>query len=457
MERCEVSLPNGWVVTDLATVIVLMRNGLVTLQEKGPVGIPISRIETISFGIIDFNRVRYVKNIDEVKKQQYLLQIGDILFSHINSDLHLGKTAVYDSPKALLHGMNLLLIRPNQNYITAKYLNYFLNHCRSIGKFISIAQHSVNQSSLNQRKLEKFPIRIAPLAEQKRIVDKIERLFSNLDEGERLLEQVQKQISTYRQAVLKAALTGELTSSNVSDWKTYKLGELLEEIRYGTSKKCYPDVSGTPILRIPNITPLGINFSDLKFTQLSLDEQEKLILNDGDVLIIRSNGSVSLVGRSAVYKTYNLPCAFAGYLIRVRVDRSRIIPEFLNMYLRSSAIRSIIERSARSTSGVHNINSDEIRALPVIVPPLNCQREIIQTVEANYSLIDPVVSWCFQIQMHINSLRRSILKSAFSGELVDQDPNDEPASELLARIHEEQKQAKSNLRSGRTTKRSVSI
>lgn len=84
MERCDVNLPDGWVKTDLATVIVLMRNGLVALQEKNPVGIPISRIETISLGVIDFNRVRYVKNINEDKKQQYLLQLGDILFSHID-------------------------------------------------------------------------------------------------------------------------------------------------------------------------------------------------------------------------------------------------------------------------------------------------------------------------------------------------------------------------------------
>jgi type I restriction enzyme S subunit len=301
-------------------------------------------------------------------------------------------------------------------------------------------------------------IPIAPLAEQRRIVDKIERLVSHLDEGERLLQQVQKQIATYRQAVLKAAVTGELTKEDIETWQEHSLGDLIEEIRYGTSKKCDRDNSRIPVLRIPNLTPRGIDFSDLKYAELSDIEQKKLALSDGDLLIIRSNGSVSLVGRCAIYRDQGSLCAFAGYLIRIRVDRSRIIPEFLNICLDAPPIRSLIERSARSTSGVHNINSDEIRGLPILLPSLESQQRIVDAVEASYSSISAVESYHSEGVAKLSQLRQSILKSAFAGQLVPQDPNDEPASVLLKRIQEEQRQAtKSRPTRGRNSKKGVQV
>jgi type I restriction enzyme S subunit len=503
MERCEVSLPNGWVETDLATVIVLMRNGLVTSQEKEPVGIPISRIETISFGIIDFNRVRYVKNIDKEKKQQYLLQIGDILFSHINSDLHLGKTAVYDSHKALLHGMNLLLIRPNQNCITAKYLNYFLNHCRSIGKFISIAQHSVNQSSLNQRKLEKFPIRIAPLAEQKRIVDKIERLFSYLDEGERLLEQVQKQITTYRQAVLKAAVTGELTKEwraanrdNIESgeellqrilderqkswkgrgkyeepvapntnsltelpkgWVWTSLDSLVTESQNGLSKRNGESGYAVDVIRLADIVGDQIKTRELRQIVCKETEIVKYQLHSGHILCIRVNGSIELVGKFIPYTKTNPTQLFCDHFIRLKPS-VEVSSKYLSFWARTAIARNFIEQRMVSSAGQNTVSQGSLLAMPIPLQALAEQLEIVKEIENRHSEADMLDQVILQEIARIASLRRLILKVAFSGKLVDQDPNDEPASELLARIQKEQKQAKaSNPRSGRTSKRSASV
>ena len=93
-------LPTGWNAVQLGDHLERIANGLVATQEQGLPGVPVSRIGTISDGIINFDRVRYVREIDEKTKSNFLLQYGDILFSHINSDLHLGKTAVL-----LLHNL----------------------------------------------------------------------------------------------------------------------------------------------------------------------------------------------------------------------------------------------------------------------------------------------------------------------------------------------------------------
>ncbi|MCB2215711.1 MAG: restriction endonuclease subunit S [Desulfobulbaceae bacterium] len=285
-----------------------------------------------------------------------------------------------------------------------------------------------------------LPFLLAPLNEQKRIVDKIEQLFSNLDEGEMLLKQVQKQLETYRQSVLKAAVTGEIIGVNGDEWPELKLGQLLTDIRYGTAKKCVNDPSKTPVLRIPNVAQGKIDLSNLKHTDFTETELKKLRLKAGDILLVRSNGSVSLVGLSAVVKERGVGCAYAGYLIRLRLKKD-ILPDYLNIYLHSPIVREKIEIQARSTSGVHNINSNEVKTISLRLPPINAQEDIVDKVDDIFSQIDALESWCASELARSSALRQSILKDAFSGKLVPQDPNDEPASELLKRIQAEKSKA----------------
>lgn len=285
--------------------------------------------------------------------------------------------------------------------------------------------------------LRKSVLPIAPINEQKRIVDKIEQLFSNIDEGEALLKQVQKQLATYRQSVLKAAVTGKLIGLDANEWPEQTIGQLLKDIRYGTAKKCLFDPSKTPVLRIPNVAGGKIDLSDLKHTDFTETELEKLRLEYGDLLLVRSNGSVSLVGLSAMVTKQAVGYAYAGYLIRLRLKQDIILPDFLNLYLHSPIVRGRIELQARSTSGVHNINSNEVKSISLRVPPLQHQEDTVSKVDDIFSQIDALENWCASELSRSATLRQSILKDAFSGKLVPQDPTDEPASELLKRIQAE--------------------
>ena len=291
-------------------------------------------------------------------------------------------------------------------------------------------------ASVDTERLKKFSVPLAPLNEQRRIVEKIETLFARLDKGEEAVREVQKLLVRYRQSILKAAVTGELIESNRSSWEAVKLGRLLKDIRYGTAKKCSYETASTPVLRIPNVVGGEISLNDLKYADLAEKDAKKLALENGDLLIVRSNGSANLVARGAVVSGEAVGMAFAGYLIRLRVDQDRILPEYLHLSLKTPQTRTVIEGQARSTSGVHNINSSEVKAIAVQLPPIGEQREIVAAVEEAFNKIVDLERWCETELKRSASLRQSILKEAFSGRLVPQDPNDEPASELLARIEQ---------------------
>jgi type I restriction enzyme S subunit len=146
------NLPDGWEWTTFGDVVTRMSNGISERQTKDGDGLPVTRIETISQGIIDLERVGYLQNLSPETVKKYKMQTGDILFSHINSDIHLGKTAIFEIKNLeLLHGMNLLRLQVNESIVMPRFFHYLCNHYRSSGYFITIAQHAVNQSSINQK------------------------------------------------------------------------------------------------------------------------------------------------------------------------------------------------------------------------------------------------------------------------------------------------------------------
>ena len=335
-------------------------------------------------------------------------QPGDIL---ISVRAPVGPTNVADRHCAI--GRGLAAIRP---LIEPSYVRYWLKLSEQA---LAAKGTGTTFSAITKSVLNSHCVPCAPLNEQHRIVEKIETLFARLDKGEEALRAVQKLLGRYRQSVLKAAVTGHFNIDGNVSWEDVLLGDLLEDIRYGTAKKCRPDADGVAVLRIPNVVRGEIDLNDLKFTQLEEREIENLSLREGDLLIVRSNGSANLVGRGAVVNEEAVGLAFAGYLIRVRVNKERLLPDFLSLVLASPETRAKIERQARSTSGVHNIN---------------IQANIIECVDEHMSKLDVLEAWCQTELTRSANLRQSILKDAFAGRLVPQDPNDEPAAELLARI-----------------------
>jgi type I restriction enzyme S subunit len=327
-----------------------------------------------------------------------------------------------------------------------------LNNCRKGGTTV----HSIEFPALQD-----FTIPLPPLPEQKRIVAKIEELFSELEAGEESLRVARRQLGVYRQSLLKQAFEGKLTAlwrtqnpaklespaklpetegshALPGGWRWIKLGSAIEEPAYGTSKKCSYESGGVGVLRIPNVVNGAIEADDLKFAEFTDDERKSYELRSGDLLLIRSNGSVSIVGRCAIVEPKHTGFLYAGYLIRLRPRSTLLDSRFVLRQFASHRLRSQIEFSAKSTSGVNNINSKEIQRLVIAIPSLPEQQEIVRLLDSAVEAIERNERELDAALQRSEALRQAILKKAFSGRLVPQDPADEPASQLLARLRKEQ-------------------
>jgi type I restriction enzyme S subunit len=164
-----------------------------------------------------------------------------------------------------------------------------------------------------------------------------------------------------------------------------ELGSLLELVQYGTSEKANSNENGTPVIRMNNIVEGELALSDLKYIPMSESEKEKLLLKDGDILFNRTN-SKELVGKCAVFHADG-EFVFASYLIRVRANASKAIPDFLAHVITSRIGRQQIDALSRQIIGQANINSNELRSLQIPLPPLDVQREMIRHVEEGRAAI----------------------------------------------------------------------
>ncbi|CAN5253814.1 hypothetical protein BH20ACI2_BH20ACI2_23450 [soil metagenome] len=323
-----------------------------------------------------------------------------------------------------------------------KWLSLSLrNETRQI---LELNREGTTVQSVKYETLKAHGLKIPPLNEQKRIVEKLEKLLGKVEAAQERLDKIPVILKRFRQSVLAAACSGKLTTDwreskeiNLetelpTDWTVESVGSVIEDLKYGTSQKCGLEVKGVPVLRIPNIGEWFVDKTNLKYAVLPSKEFNQLKLAEGDILLIRSNGSVSLVGKTAIVRHSEKEFAYAGYLIRLRPDTEIIYPEFFNYVLGSYDVRVQIEIPARSTSGVNNINSTEVKALLIPLPPLDEQKEIVRRVDELFKFADQIEERYKKARSYTDKLAQSILAKAFRGELVPQDPNDEPASKLLA-------------------------
>jgi type I restriction enzyme S subunit len=196
------------------------------------------------------------------------------------------------------------------------------------------------------------------------------------------------------------------------------LGWLLSSIKYGTSKRSEYGVNGTPVLRIPNVSDGRLRLVDLKFAAFLDRELQDLALVPGDILMIRSNGSPQLVGRSVLVNSDAQGMAYAGYLMRLRTDLQVIAPAYMTAALATLDTRRQIEMPLRSTSGVNNINTDEVRSLRIAVPPLDEQTEIVRQVDQLTELADDLIRRIDAAEHRVDLTSQAVLAKAFRGELL---------------------------------------
>jgi len=228
------------------------------------------------------------------------------------------------------------------------------------------------------------------------------------------------------------------------------------DVRYGSSAKTSSALEdGVPVLRMGNIVEGRIDFGVLKYLPQDHEEFPDLLLQSGDLVFNRTN-SAELVGKTAVYRRSDLTCSLASYLIRVRVGEC-ILPEYVSFFINSLAGRRWIASVVSQQVGQANVNGTKLKGCVVPLPPAAEQVRIVQEAERLLSISFAVEKVVLMNIDRSERLRQSILKWAFEGKLVDQDPNDEPASVLLDRIKAEREAAeaaaKAKKKPGRTKRK----
>ena len=200
------------------------------------------------------------------------------------------------------------------------------------------------------------------------------------------------------------------------------VGFFIEPAKYGTSQKCEYEKyeNSTGVIRIPNITENGlIDLEDMKYAKFSTEEKEDYALKEGDLLLIRSNGSVNIVGSVGLVGKEETNYIYAGYLIRLRPIQSIVNSKFLTFAFQCLDTRTQIEFKAKSTSGVNNINAQEVQDLQINIFSLAEQTQIVAILESKLTACDQLTTEIETQLKQAELLKQAVLKSAFSGSLLD--------------------------------------
>ena len=486
-------LPKGWVETSLGELSDWGSGGTPSRSNPAYFGgaIPWVTISDLKDGVV-LSTFASITEAALENSAAKLAPVGSILVALYGS---IGKLGIAGIPVTTNQAIAYSL--PNKWAFDSKYLYHYL---RAERRNLLALGSGVTQKNIYLGDLKAYRFPLAPRHEQTRIVAKLEELLSDLDAGVAELKAAQKKLAQYRQSLLKAAVEGALTAewrtqhqptetgaqllqrilqerrarwearqlakfaeqgkTPPKDWqKKYpepvqpdttdlpelpqgwvwaSLDELALDSSYGTSVKCGYESQGASVLRIPNVIARKLVLDDLKFASQPLDLHKSEYLAPGDILVVRTNGSVSLVGRAAEV-TEPLPgdFYFASYLLRVRCLETSVVHRWVSALLASRQGRSWIESRAASSAGQHNLSLSTLLTIPIPLPPIVEQAEAMNALEAVLLSVSEQEQFLDKSLQQSTAQRQNILRAAFSGQLVAQDPHDEPASALLERIRAE--------------------
>lgn len=201
-----------------------------------------------------------------------------------------------------------------------------------------------------------------------------------------------------------------------SGWEWKAIGEMVDELQFGSSSKTTSEKVGIPVLRMGNIKGGNIVLDSLKYLPTNHKEFPALLLQSGDLLFNRTN-SAELVGKTAVYRGNPKTCSFASYLIRLRL-RSGYIPEYLAHYINSTFGRAWIGSVVSQQVGQANVNGTKLKGFLIPVPHISEQQQIVAEIDKQFTRLDAGIAALQRVQANLGRYRAAVLNLACSGHLV---------------------------------------
>ncbi|HEY9605014.1 MAG TPA: restriction endonuclease subunit S [Allocoleopsis sp.] len=438
----------GWAITTISDITEYLSRG------KQPRYASYSSLPVINQRAIRWFGIQneYLKYVDPVQFDQWeperFIRSGDILWNSTGTGT-LGRACLvtqHDLEPPKVVDSHVTIVRPNQAAIEPRFLFSWIQSSEVQENILSLATGATNQIELSRGAIASMRIPIAPLNEQKRIADKLDALLARMDACRDHLERIPRILERFRQSVLTAALSGQLTkdwqlnrveqsdfnSSNVSG----QLADFADVIDPNPSHR-YPSYVGGTIPLLATEQMSGLNNWDIstaKLTTLDFYEARKLAHDffDNDIIFARK-GRLGLARNPPPNSRYVF--SHTVFIIRSRTDK--ILPSYLLWFLRQEWCIDWLLLEMNSNAGVPTLGKSVMERLPITIPDYTEQQAIVQCIERLYAYAEHVEARYQNALTRVEQLTPTLLSKAFRGELVPQDPNDEPASVLLDRIHAE--------------------
>lgn len=318
--------------------------------------------------------------------------------------------------------------------ILTEYLYYYFKYRwvdYNLDKMFGTAIPYIRLGNLND-----FEVPIPPLEEQKRIVTKIENMFTKLDEVLDKVNTAYEMNEEQIKSITQKAFKGELTRHY--EHKKIELVEIQDmfEVVGGIQKKPNraPKNNPIPYVTVANVYRNRVDISDIKYFEVFEGELEKLQLHEKDILVVEGNGSGNEIGRCAMWNNELPVCIHQNHIIRLRKKNDSVNPEYVLRYLNSEQGKDIMKQKAVTTAGLYNLSTGKIKTITFPYVSIEEQDEIVTILDRLYDDNEVIQNNLLNIKEKVFLLKKSILARAFRGEFGTNDPKDESAIELLKTI-----------------------
>ena len=448
-------LPKGWLRTEISNVATVVAGGTPKASDNSnfaepgegvawltPADLSKYNKKTISRGARDLS----LKGLKSSSAK--LMPKGTILFS---SRAPIGYCVIAEKEIATNQGFKNFVLPEG---VDSSYVYYYLKSIKHVAEGMGTG---TTFKELSGAVAKTLPFLLAPKNEQIRIANKLDLILARVNKAQVHLDKIPKILKRFRQSVLEAATSGELTKEwreesgvSLSEWEETVFSELSREITVGFVGKMSDKYQseGVKFLRSQNVRAFRFDAKNLLYISTEFHEKiYKSRLEAGDLAVVRSGAP----GTTCVIPV-DLGDANCSDLVIVRPNE-KLISEFGCIYMNSSVAQKNVKDNQVGVAQQH-FNVGSMKLMPISLPTKAEQSEIVRRVQSLFALAEAVEKNYKDSNVKVNRLTQSILAKAFRGELVPQEPNDEPAEKLLSRIQSElEKKPKDIVK--RTTKKSV--
>lgn len=446
-------IPEGWKLSTLGVVTTRVASMNPEAEPARNFGyVDISAINRQS-NMIELSGLRTFVGKDAPSRARRPISPGDVLFSNVRTNLR-NVALVSATLPAQLCSTGFTVLRANGSILPAYLLRWVLTDAFIHG--VSETQTGTHYPATSDTQVLAQTVAVPPLAEQYRIVEKVEALLEQVNRAKKRLNLVPLILKRFRQAVLAGACSGGLTrewrdatshtaatkgEADIDDdgllselptsWRKVRLGSTVRESFYGprfSSEQYSPD--GVPTVRTSDMDFHGrITLDGSPRVNVTPSEMKKFGLIEGDLVVTRTGATI---GKCALYSANLGPAMPSAYLIRFRFDLAKVRPEFALRFLQSPFGQSLLG-TGQTAVAQPNVNAKAIEGFPLPLPPLSEQDEIIRVVRLLLSQADAIERSVRAATTRANQLPQAILSKGFSGELV---PTEAELARLEGRTYE---------------------